>query len=166
MESWNSVKYVKNKNNLHGTLHANHIKEINEIVILSNIVSEYWRVTPLWYDSVLVHEIIHYLTKSSSWDTLSKVDRMNYAILEAHSYWSQDQYIRRKSGEKLTLNDFIIDKDEENVVDTFEFLSIPLYNRNKNKYLYNAILWFDIDPKGIFEGNVTEKYIAHSLYFR
>ena len=91
---------------------------------------------------------------------------MNYAIQEAHAYWSQDQYIRRNSEGKLTLNDFIIDKDEENVVDTFEFSSIPLYKKNKNKYLYNAILWFDIDPKGIFEGIVNGKYIAHSLYFQ
>lgn len=61
-------------------------QEINEIVVLNAVTSEHWKVTPLWRDSELVHEIIHYLTKSSSWDTLSKVDRMNYAILEAHAY--------------------------------------------------------------------------------
>ena len=135
-------------------------------MVLNVAISEHWKATLLWRDSELVHEIVHYLTKSSSWGTLSKVDRMNYVILEAHAYWSQDQYIRRKSGGNLTLNDFIINKDEENVVDAFEFLSIPMYNRNKNKFLYNALLWFDIDPEEKFAGIVTGKYIAHSLYFR
>lgn len=166
LESWDSVPYVRNTDGLYATFYANHIKEVNEIVILNTAVSEHWKVTPLWRDSELVHEIVHYLTKSSSWDTLSKVDRMNYAILEAHAYWSQDQYIRRKSNGKLTLNDFMIDKNEENVVDTFEFSSISLYNREKKKYLYNALLWFSIDPQKKFAGIVTGEYVAHGLYFR
>ena len=166
VESWDSVPYVKNTDGLYGTFYANHIKEVNEIVILNVAVSEHWKVTPLWRDSELVHEIVHYLTKSSSWDTLSKVDRMNYAILEAHAYWSQDQYIRRKSNGTLTLNDFITDKGEATIVYNFEFSSIPLYNREKGKYLYNAIAWFGTDPQKKFAGIVTGKYVAHSLYFR
>lgn len=57
-------------------------------------------------------------------------------------------------------------QNEENVVDTFEFSSIPMYNRDKNKYLYNALLWFDIDPRKKIAGIITGAYIAHSLYFR
>ena len=51
VESWDSVPYVGNTDGLYATFHANHIKEINEIVVLNVTVSEHWKVTPLWRDT-------------------------------------------------------------------------------------------------------------------
>ena len=82
------------------------------------------------------------------------------AILEAHAYWCQDQYIRRHSN--LTLNDLVINNDTKEVR-YFRYIASLLYNGFMPRYLYNAVLWFNEEPKKKFERLVNGGYVMRPL---
>ena len=165
IQSWSSVKYLKDVDterldgSSHGVLFSSEKKTVNEIFILENTQSDFWNITTFWLDSLLAHEFVHYLTKSSRWNSLSQVKRMNISILESHAYWSQDQYIQNHSEGRLTLINFIIHKDEMYPINSFVEYSVHLRRRSMSRYIYNAILWFDTDPKRKFDGIVNGSYI-------
>ena len=146
IQSWSSVEYLKDVDterldgSSHGVLFSSEKKTVNEIFILENTQSDFWNITTFWLDSLLAHEFVHYLTKSSRWNSLSKVEGMDIPILESHAYWSQDQYIRRHSGGTIKLEDFLKEKDEIDVVHNFEEYAFRLRRKSMSNYIYNAIL--------------------------
>ena len=169
VDSWDEIDYVKitGASELFALFYAIHIKDKNEIVILDeNLSNDYWGDTQLRKDSLIAHELVHYLTKASQWEKLNKVDRMHMAVLESHAYWSQDQYIRRKTNGAMNLYDVMKDEEKnEELVDNFVWLSSKLYDMDPGRYLYNAVIWFNQNPVKNFEDIVKGRYIYQGILY-
>ncbi len=164
IQTWRSVERIENPDRYdgysHGVFFSSKEKAENKIFISENPESANWNITPFWIDSLLAHEIVHYLMKASRWDSLSQVERMNIPVLESHAYWSQDKYIRRHSGGTMGLEDFLKETDEKiiDVVHDFERSALHLLRSSHSGYLYNAIRWFNTDPEKKFNNIVSGRY--------
>ena len=164
IQSWSSIEHMEHperyNGSSHGLFYSSKEKEVNKIFISESTDSEVWEITPLWLDSLIAHEFVHYLTKASKWDALSQVEGMNRLILESHAYWSQDRYIRRHSGgEKRKLADYLKEKKEgELPYHVFETDVHHLFRSSHRDYIESALLWFERDPKGKFNNIVNGIY--------
>ena len=168
VDSWKEVEWITQEpfGNLYAAFYSIKKKDISEIVIIDESTpKEYWFDNPLHKDSVIAHEIVHYLVKASVFESISKIDNINRAIGESHAYWCQDKYIKRHSFGEKGLLDFVINRDDKDLVIDFVFLSYNLYDMAPEKYLYNAIKWFGLSPLKNFEDIIRGKYVYQgSLY--
>ena len=165
IQSWSSVEHIEHPEHLdgiaHGWFRSSEEKEVNEIFISENTDSKTWVITSLWLDSLIAHELVHYFTKASKWDALSQVTKMNILMLESHTYWSQDQYIRRHSrGERIKLVDYLKEENDKGILPyyAFEEHAYRLRTHSHSSYVENAIHWFESDPKGKFNSIVNGRY--------
>ena len=163
IQSWSSVEHIENPERYnsfsHGWFYSSKEKEVNQIFISENTNSEIWNITPLWLDSLIAHELVHYFTKASKWNTLSQVEKMNILILESHAYWSQDQYIRRHSkGGRIKLANYLKEVKKKPPHHTFEVDAHHLFRSSHRNYIESAIHWFESNPKGKFNNIVNGIY--------
>ena len=159
IESLEGVEMSEHLKDSNGGFYSQMEKEVSKIVIFYSNQQGFWIDNSLWRDSALAHEIFHYLKKSCCFDTLSKVKRMNTALMEASAYWAQDQFIRRHSDQNIM--DLIWEDRRKNVkVIRGFFLSVySIYKLDLAKYIYNALIWFGKKPQArlhyIVEGYYT-----------
>lgn len=98
----------------------------------------------VYFDSILAHEIIHFLVKSANADRFVKSKAgLNKGMYEAFAYWGQNKFIERHS--KYSLPDFIL-KDNDlkyTRADNFEQLADLIYRHSIPYFVFNAIYFFD-----------------------
>ena len=148
VESLEGVDISEQLEDSFGIFHTQIEKEVSKIIIFySNQHNVFWFDNSLWRDSVLAHEIFHYLKKSCCFETLSKVKRIDEALMEASAYWAQDQFVKRHSDQSLI--DLIKEDKRKNlrVFNGFVSLAYFIYNLDLTKYIYNALIWFGEDPQ-------------------
>ena len=157
IESLDGVEISEHLEDSNGVFYSQMERDVSKIVIFYSNQQVFWINNSLWRDSVLAHEIFHYLKKSCCFDTLSKVKRINTALMEASAYWAQDQFIKRHSNQNLM--DLIREDKRKDVKVIRGFFSSAyfIYNLNLAKYVYNALIWFGENPQTRFH-NIVEGY--------
>ncbi len=157
IESLEGVEHPDQLEDSNGIFYSQTEKNVSKIIMFYSNQHDVWMNTPLWQDSALAHEIFHYLKKSCCFKTLSKVKRIDTALMEASAYWAQDQFVRRHSNQELM--DLIWEDKKENVKAIRGFMSVAyfLYNMDLAKYVHNALIWFGENPQTRFN-NIVEGY--------
>ena len=140
-------------------------KEINDIQVITYPGDTVMEEDEYLQKSILLHELIHFFTKKSSFEIMKDIE-LNIAMHEVITFWSQNQYIKMKTGKKLT--DYMEDKKEEYVSLDPSFISMAevFLVVAPEKFLHQAIHFLDEDRIGRFNKIVGGQYKNRSFSFR
>ena len=160
VDSWDDLKEekeIENKDALLGFFEHPVKRFENAIYVLSNWgENAVFKDMEVVKDSFIFHELIHFFIKKTSFEELS-TNKFNMPMNEALAYWSQNQYLLKKTG--LSLIDYINEPLEDfKVSRIFPSVAMLLYKGFYRRFLYNAVLFFDTDRIEKYQKVVTGEY--------
>ena len=158
IDSWDEVEFVTIPGNSvqHGLFHHITNKYINDIYFLEGETPVYDTQDDIINQSIIVHEMVHFFTKKAAFDSIiaNKVYK-NHPIIEAFTYWAQDQFVQYATQGRHRLVDYMSEVTGNATAVTFTpfpDVSYLLYRSNYKGFVYNAVLWIGRNP--------AEKYQA------
>ncbi len=148
---------------LHGLFYNSRDPKVNDLYINTSFlysVSSLLRPEKVVEQSIVFHEIIHFLTKSAIFEYVleTKIDR-NFLLEEALCYWSQNKYIEMATSGRKNMMDYVT-SDTEGLVLSENFPSnLPsLITFSWEKTVYNSIHFFNGDTKEKYNKFVNNEY--------